>query len=195
MKKVLLATAAVLGITPALAADLSIPAPVFKAPAVAVYPWQNCYAALEAGGLTGSQQTGSPTAGGMVGCNFQTGALVYGFEGSVDAAKASQAPAPGTVDVKALGNVSARLGYAYHPAVPLAFGPVTISDALIYAKAAVPMKFIDPSSAVETGYGFAGGIEFPVRPYMTIGYEYRFNHIQVNDHGFFTVWRIYYAGL
>lgn len=189
-------TAALLVPFAAHAADLSIPAPVYtKAVVAPLFPWGNCFAALEAGGLTGAQQTGSPTAGGMVGCNFQQGALVYGFEGSVDAAKLSQAPAPGTVDVKALGNLAARIGYAYHATAPINLGPITLTDALIYAKAAVPAKFIDPSSTVETGYGFAGGVEIPVRPYMTIGYEYRFSHVHVNDHGFFTVWRVYYSGL
>jgi outer membrane immunogenic protein len=93
----------------ALAADLQMPV---KAPAPSAYNWGGCYAGLNAGGgssgtnftssvgtgthladadaaLVGGVATASANAagflgGGQVGCNWQSGMIVYGLEGDFD---------------------------------------------------------------------------------------------------------------
>jgi outer membrane immunogenic protein len=94
-----LASAGVLLSVPALAADLG--RPVYKAPVIAAVPtfnWSGCYIGVSGGGAWG-QSRHINRAGGVdtnitndydlrgglvgptVGCNFQTGAFVFGVEG------------------------------------------------------------------------------------------------------------------
>lgn len=197
MKRFALGLLGLLAAGTASAADLSIPAPVFKAPAAAapVSPWQNCYLAIISGAVTGSDQTGSPTAGGLVGCDWQSGALVYGFEGDASAAQITQGAAPKTVDVKALTNAAVRLGYAWHAAAPIALGPLTLTDALLYGRVGVPANFITPDNSFQPGWSVAGGVEIPIRPFTTARYEYRFNDVEgVHSHVFLTGVTLYYSG-
>lgn len=198
MKRIILAGAALLALAGiAAAADLT-PLPV-KAPIVAPVSnfWQDCYVTALSGGVTGANQTGTPTVGGLVGCNYQTGVWVYGFEGSAAAAQATQGPAPKSVDIKALGDLAVRAGYAWHG--NLNFGPFAVNDALIYAKAAVPANVIDPGAAssntIKSGWGLAGGVEYVIRPYTTMRYEYRFQDVDGNRaHVFLTGISLYYSG-
>jgi outer membrane immunogenic protein len=100
MKKFLIAAAGLVALAaPALAADMA-PAPYTKAPPVVapVYNWTGCYIGAEGGGIWGSARNysfdpldpGNITnsyslsggmAGGTVGCNYQSGQVVFGIEG------------------------------------------------------------------------------------------------------------------
>ncbi len=89
---------------PALAADLRMPV---KAPVVAPAPyfnWSGCYVGVHGGGAWGDKRafiappSGAPIfafdtsgglAGGQAGCDFQTGAFVFGLEGSASWASIS----------------------------------------------------------------------------------------------------------
>ena len=75
--------------TTASAADLGIPTKTSLAPAPLPYSWTGCYVGIHAGGgvetdpnfdQPGVFGTGA-IAGGQVGCNYQTGMLVFGIEG------------------------------------------------------------------------------------------------------------------
>lgn len=114
----------------AVAAD--IPAPVYKAPAaVAAFSWTGCYVGLNAGGgfarkewTDTGQDAGAHTAsgaiaGGQVGCNYQTGAWVFGAEGMFDWSGMKGDHINGltgltslTTEVRWLGTATARVGYA-----------------------------------------------------------------------------------
>jgi opacity protein-like surface antigen len=192
MKKVLLATVAVLAISPALATDLSIPAPVFTK-ALVGFNWTTCYATMLAGANTGTQQTGAPVAGGLIGCNYAFNGILVGFEGDADATKASVAPAPGTVDIKALANASLRLGYPLR--LPLSFGPFSVTDEMLYIKVGVPADYLVPTSTFVGGWGAAAGLEYVIRPCTTSRLEYRYDDIGgVKSHKFLTGISLYYCG-
>jgi outer membrane immunogenic protein len=103
----MLAVAAALGVSAVCAADLPV-----KAPATVPYNWGSCYAGLNAGGGatgtnvtstvangthlstadaaavsaagTGSANASNFLGGGQIGCNWQSGTLVYGVEGDLD---------------------------------------------------------------------------------------------------------------
>jgi len=103
MKRSILGIAliAALGVTPAIAADMS-----YKAPPAPVWTWTGCYVGVNWGAtwsrsksfdlvdvvnpaLEGSQWSNPITAtgaigGGTAGCNYQTGAWVFGVEGDFD---------------------------------------------------------------------------------------------------------------
>jgi len=86
---------------PCVAADLRVPkAPPLAAPP-SVFSWSGCYLGGHLGGGWGENKVAAPTiapgvsatgdtdgflGGGQVGCNFQFGGLVIGFEGDASAA-------------------------------------------------------------------------------------------------------------
>jgi outer membrane immunogenic protein len=107
MKKIgISAGAALLFVSPALAADLAVKAPVYKAPMVPLFTWTGCYVGADVGGAWSRQNTsinpvgvdqgavsgnlsGSSAIGGpYVGCNYQfAGGWVVGAEGDFSWAK------------------------------------------------------------------------------------------------------------
>src|SRR5713226_3639255 len=118
MRKLILGSVALLALnagSSALAADLAVKAPVYKAPLVApvIYDWTGLYVGVNAGygwgreaiNLTGDPVTvgpgflipgGVPTSiagnpkgfigGGQIGYNYQTGQWLLGFEADFDGA-------------------------------------------------------------------------------------------------------------
>jgi outer membrane immunogenic protein len=103
MKKLLLAGAALAmnWIVPAVAADLPVKAPVYKAASVAAWEWTGCYIGVAGGGNWGRTSNsdlgvglvGLPVTnpfnlsggiiGGTVGCNYQIQKFVIGLEGDI----------------------------------------------------------------------------------------------------------------
>jgi len=68
------------------AADMAVPAYKAPPPAAPAYIWTGCYLGVQAGGGTmrdtyADVQGEGAIAGGQVGCNYQTGVLVFGVEG------------------------------------------------------------------------------------------------------------------
>jgi len=138
MKQFAIATVALaaLGATPALAADLPVRQPAYKAPpapVVAYYNWSGCYFGGHAGGLFarkdwsdaitgdsfGSHDANSWLAGAQVGCNIQvSGGWVFGVQGDYawSDADGSNVDVFGFTNhsrVKSLASVTGRVGYAW----------------------------------------------------------------------------------
>jgi outer membrane immunogenic protein len=138
MKKFFLATVALSALiaAPAMAADMKVKAPVYKAPPpVYVYNWTGCYVGGNVGGLwarkdwrvadtgatIGSHDADSWLGGVQAGCNYQfAGGWVVGIQGDYDwtDAKGSSADlvAIGLTDqtrIRSLASVTGRVGYAW----------------------------------------------------------------------------------
>lgn len=102
MKAFALGTIAVVALATgsALAADIPVKAPVYKAPPVVLYNWTGCYVGGNVGGGwmhknwsfvdggvrfdEGSHSASGVIAGGQAGCDYQTGPWVIGAEGKFD---------------------------------------------------------------------------------------------------------------
>ena len=129
----LLASVGLGAVQPAVAADLPARGPVYKAPAaLPAFSWTGCYVGGNVGGLwlngdwttaggvgAGSQTASGVTAGGQVGCNYQTGPWVFGVEGMFNWADAngdhtSPAGLGLHTDTNWLANVTGRVGYAVY---------------------------------------------------------------------------------
>jgi outer membrane immunogenic protein len=127
----LLASVSFCAVQSAVAADLPARAPVYKAPvALPGFSWTGCYLGGNVGGLwvngdwsspagvaSGSNTASGVTAGGQVGCNYQTGPWVFGVEGMFNWADANgdHTSPLGTAlhtDTNWLANVTGRVGYA-----------------------------------------------------------------------------------
>jgi outer membrane immunogenic protein len=138
MKKTLLATVALSALVaaPAMAADLAVKAPLYKAPPpVYVYSWTGCYVGGNVGGLwahkewtdrdigvpLGSHDANSWLGGVQAGCNYQfAGGWVVGIQADYDWTDAKGSNAStfffGETDqsrIKSLGSVTGRVGYAW----------------------------------------------------------------------------------
>jgi outer membrane immunogenic protein len=143
MKKLLLASAAVLALFggTATAADLSVRAPVYRAPPpVYVFSWTGCYVGGNVGGVWikkdetlttpfgtavagtafGSHDADSFLGGVQGGCNYQVGGWVFGIQGDYDWTDASGSHVntrfPTWTDgskTKSLASVTGRVGYAW----------------------------------------------------------------------------------
>ena len=130
MKKILLASAALIALTGAAsAADLAA-RPYTKAPVAmaSVYNWTGFYLGLVGGGAwenSGSPRMQGGFVGGTAGYNWQTGNIVFGLEAdgawadvSASATGATVVPGFGVVTTTAtsktdaMGTVRGRIGYA-----------------------------------------------------------------------------------
>jgi outer membrane immunogenic protein len=143
MKKTFLATVALSALlaAPAMAADLAVKAPLYKAPPpVYVYSWTGCYVGGNAGGLWarkewfnrdpfngaplgvsyGTHDANSFLGGLQAGCNYQVGGWVFGIQGDYDwtDAKGSNVNPFFPLEtnqsrIKSLASVTGRVGYAW----------------------------------------------------------------------------------
>jgi outer membrane immunogenic protein len=152
MKKLtfVLAASTALISAPALAADLRMPvkAPAAYAPAP-YFNWSGCYIGVHGGGGWGDKRVIDPVlgvdfarhdisgglAGGQVGCDFQSGAFVFGIEGSGSWADLSGDSldlvgvglrARSQVDF--LGTVTGRIGYAFDRTLLYVKGGGAVAD-------------------------------------------------------------------
>jgi outer membrane immunogenic protein len=150
MKKLFLACMVFCGLAaPATAADVSVLAPYQPPPLRPLYSWTGCYLGVNIGGGAASQSwvdvagtlvpppgtsLGNHTArgavgGGQIGCDYQTGPLVFGIQGLYDLSgmKANNfEPNLFLVDnsfVQTVATITGRVGYAVAPTM------------LLYAKA------------------------------------------------------------
>jgi len=168
-----------------------VKAPIYKAP-VAVSNWTGCYAGLHGGGgfladpfvLGGSDSNPVPQssggfAGGQLGCDYQTGALVLGLEGEaawsriinrVDQSGASIQSVDKSSDLVWSGDVAARAG-------------VAIDRGLFYGKAGlaagrVAFSFTRSDGVFDNGAGtlagllLGAGIEYALAPNWSVLLEY-----------------------
>jgi outer membrane immunogenic protein len=223
MKRVLSLSIGVLALAgstfTASAADLGA-RPISKAPIVAPPPpfsWTGCYIGGNAGGKRGSfdgeanligadpllfptllfgggdNETGF-IAGGQVGCQWQTGQFVLGFEGDFDATNlertfvsAGLVPPFVAGDTFTLSNnwqasLRGRLGWAFDRFMIYATGGVAWAN--FEAEAAlVGTPFIVSADKTLTGWTVGGGFEWAFTPNWSLGVEYRFSQFDRDDFG------------
>lgn len=200
-----------LSVSSAMAADLR--APVYKAPpaVVAVSTWTGCYVGVS-GGYVGQRDTSTPISGdpnllisqtignvplsinptgdgyligGTVGCNYQTGPMVLGFETDlsyVDAQRnytGTQGPNVVTTtfnqDLRYIGTVRGRLGYAFDSVLlyvtgGLAYGEVNASARA--GDAAGTSILAGSQSNTQVGYTVGAGLEYALSRNWSIKGEY-----------------------
>ena len=213
MKKILggIALSALLA-APAIAADIPARIPVKAPPPVAVtsYNWSGCYLGVHGGGkwgkseqiadsgaLAGSSMTGSYDIdgglfGGQVGCNFQSGAWVFGIEGDgswTNADGGSNLIAPfnpaffASTEEKWLATVRGRLGYAagnwlLYVTGGGAFASVEIRSVLT----ATPTTFREESKTL-SGWTVGAGAEWGLAGGWSVKAEYLY--VDLGDKRFF----------
>jgi outer membrane immunogenic protein len=220
MKKLLgcLAVASLIG-GPAVAADMALKAAPAPAP---VTSWTGCYGGINGGGVGATDKekwsnvTEAPTGfavgaatvlpaaanlrnsegdfivGAQLGCNYQTGAWVWGAVGDINYTGISNTTqvtsqglatiVPGniaeTFSSRWLSTVRGRLGFTlggpvlYYGTGGLAVANVSYSDQLCFPTAAVPGCGTVSSSSTRVGYAAGGGIEFQIAPRWTVNAEY-----------------------
>ena len=154
---------------PALAADMPVPAPAYKA-APALFNWTGFYVGVNAGGLWGTTNQPEPDVfmnirgalvGGTAGYNWQAGNWVFGFESDLDWAsmKATQfvtCPASGcTTKFDAFASARVRLGVANGPYLLYATGGAAFTRARIFSGNGV----VDGPWDIATGWTAGAGIE------------------------------------
>jgi len=197
MKKTLLTVAlAALVAGPALGADLSRPAPVYKAPLapVPVYSWTGFYLGVSGGYGFGSTRhtnvdnginsgTDNNLNGGIVGLtygyNWQTGPLVLGLEGDIswsgikdsfhDNNNSGFCTRPDTclTNLKWLGTDRARLGYAWDRYLVFATGGVAYGEVAATCCVGFPAQ-----TKSRAGWTAGGGIEARLMPNWSAKLEY-----------------------
>jgi outer membrane immunogenic protein len=190
MKKLLvagIAAAAFCG-APALAADMPV-----KSPYAPAFSWTGCYVGANAGfgwakttgdgvPAVGAVAQGSHTAdgavgGGQTGCDYQTGAWVFGVQGMFDGAnlKGSNVDpfAPAFTFASKhpwFGTLSARIGYTIQP-MTLLYGKIgggwLRSESTFNAAGATDM-----GKTTRSGLMFGGGIEHMFAPNLSAFVEY-----------------------
>ncbi len=186
------AAALATSLAPALAADMSAPAPVYtKAPVVApIYNWTGLYLGAHGGygwgrfdsvdltGLVGNdtQTTNGAVAGGQIGYNYQIGQWVLGIEGTYAWSDVKQDATfvGGTVALKNdyIATVAGRVGYAF-------------DRILLYGKggAAWTRDKVDASDGLggtgtgrfnRTGFVAGGGVEYAFWDKWSARVEYNY---------------------
>jgi outer membrane immunogenic protein len=170
----------------AQAADVPIKAPYYKgAPrsVIAYYNWTGFYAGVNAGYGFGTASTSLPgidikpkgfLAGGTLGYNWQSGAIVYGIEGDFDWSGVKGDVACGVVstcEVSSpwLATFRGRVGYAFDRWLPY----VTGGGAYGKVKATETFAGLSTStSSNQLGWTFGAGLEYAVLGNWTAKIEY-----------------------
>jgi len=212
---------------PSAAADLGA-RPITKAPVaapIAAYNWSGCYIGANAGGkwakadptvtvgtfpvvdifpgpgLVGGTSN-SETAfvgGGQIGCQWQSGAFVWGLEGDFDGTSLDRTlvatgfgPAgfiipgdPVEFRNRWQASVRGRIGYAWDRFMIYATGGVAFADVkttvgLAPAPFAFPTVFFTDSST-RTGGTVGAGFEYGITDSLSLGVEYRYSKFGNND--------------
>jgi len=157
-------------------------APVYKVPATAAYDWTGCYAGASAGaGILSDSVFGvngaNGLAGGQLGCNLQTGQIVWGVEGEAASGLRNR------VDFLQAGSSSDTvIGRNRWSADLAARAGIAIDRALIYGKAGIATGGIDiaenfsggfqNASGTLTGVVFGAGIEYVFAPHWSARLEF-----------------------
>ena len=195
MKKFLLGSVAFAMLAgPAAAADLPAKAPIYKAPPpVMAYSWTGCYIGGNAGGLWTDKDWSDPATGDVfakhhangflggvqVGCNYQTGAFVFGVQGDYDWTDADGQGVdlfdPATTErtrVRGLASVTGRVGYAWDRALLyVKGGGAWERDRFDFLDTATGVSFAT-ASETRGGWTFGGGIEYAFWQNWTAFVEY-----------------------
>ncbi len=192
MKKILLASAALIALTGAAsAADLAA-RPYTKAPVAmaSVYNWTGFYLGVVGGGAwenSGSPRMQGGFVGGTAGYNWQTGNIVFGLEADgawadVNASAAGAVIVPGVGGIPAslssktdaMGTVRGRIGYAVNNV--LFYG--TGGYAWIDNKLTATLGALTASdSKWHSGWTVGAGVEAFIAPQWSIKGEYLYRSL------------------
>jgi outer membrane immunogenic protein len=205
MKKLLLVTAslAVLGVAPAVAADL--PARVYtKAPPMvqAAYDWSGFYIGINGGGGTahttwdfvgggteGSHDATGGTVGGQIGYRWQQGPVVFGVEAQGNWADLTGNNASvaflgdnNSTKIDAFGLFTGQIGYAWNNALLYVKGGAAVVDDKYNITGAAF------GSASETRWGGTVGVGFDYgfAPNWSFGLEYDHIFLDASTNNFVT---------
>jgi outer membrane immunogenic protein len=194
MKRALFAGAALalVSIVPAIAADLAVKAPVYKAEPVAPSAWTHCYIGVAGGGNWGRTSNvdispgfvGLPVTnpfdlsgaifGGTLGCNYQIQKWVIGLEGDISWTNkngaANEIPpfiATATLGVREhwIDTLRARIGYNFGNAQSLLY--VTGGGAAARVEVTTCLTGVACTSVdnTMTGWTVGGGGEWAILPF------------------------------
>ena len=216
MKKLLLTTAAVVLAAPAFAADM--PRPVTKAPVVqeAIYSWTGFYIGGHAGGgwsdtswlrISGTSNgfdTGPGSianavgpahdidgfiGGGQVGYLWQSGAVVFGLEGSWSGSDL-KGSSLGTVDDVYTTKIgwlflgTARLGFAANRWLVYGKGGFAAGSVKIDIFDPTPGQDQASSRKTHSGWTVGAGLEYALTQNWTLGVEYNYVNLDSKSHSF-----------
>lgn len=210
MRKVLIASASVIAINcSAFASDLPNSKTAPLAPVVnATKSWTGCYAGINGGLGSQSSKTqyqvkasyideGSNTGsgglfGGQIGCDYQSGNVVFGVQGLVDWTNLSGSNEYTdneggvlTTDARWSATLAGRVGYTVQPEtlIYLKGGVAWINNEnsdqnnvlnIDYPKNNVPYTTTGKSNAIKTGWIVGAGIEQKLSLNMSIFIEYNY---------------------
>jgi len=187
--------------TPALAADMAVKAPVYTAPpAAAISSWTGCYVGGNIGygwaptqwSTTLGVEFASHTAdgvvgGGQIGCDYQTGAWVFGIQGMFDGSgmkgeshKVVGALGPDIFDQSQItwfSTLTGLVGYAIQPTIlPYVKGGVAwVHDNYQECCLTKPQPIDDGvASETRTGATVGVGLEYMFLPNWSVFAEYDF---------------------
>jgi outer membrane immunogenic protein len=181
----------------AQAADVPIKAPYYKGPhnVVSYYNWTGFYAGINAGYGWGTSDWSNPPAaikpkgflaGGTVGYNWQSGAIVYGLEGDWDWQNVKDSVACGgvfTCETKSswLATFRGRVGYAFDRWLPY----VTGGGAYGNVKATTSLAGVDVTSVSKNqlGWTIGAGLEYAFMGNWSAKLEYLYVDLGTFDAG------------
>jgi outer membrane immunogenic protein len=159
----------------AQAADVPIKAPYYKGPrsVVSYYNWTGFYAGINAGYGFGSSDWSAPAvstkpkgflAGGTVGYNWQSGAIVYGLEGDFDWQNAKDSvtcAAVLTCETRSnwLATFRGRVGYAFDRWLPYITGGGAYGNIKASIRTAGGAQVASASDS-ELGWTVGAGLEY-----------------------------------
>jgi outer membrane immunogenic protein len=187
-----IAAAAFVG-APAFAADMPVKGPIYRAPPPA-FSWTGCYGGIEGGGAWGQTRHVQPDTGltltsgnasgglvgGTIGCNYQSGAWVWGieddfswtgFKGAHNSIPPFDPTIVRTTSTHWLDTLRGRLGYAVDRSLWYVTGGVAFSDIRASAaEAGFPTASITHD---RSGWAIGGGVEWALPdPHWSVKAEY-----------------------
>jgi outer membrane immunogenic protein len=180
----------------AQAADMPIKGPYYKGTprsVIAYYNWTGFYAGIVAGYAFGSSDWTSPAvsnsptgflAGGTIGYNWQSGAIVYGVEGDwswSNVKDSVRCGAVGTCETRQdwFGTARGRIGYAFDRWLPY----VTGGAAFARLKATNTNPGFSSATSTQIGWTAGVGLEYAILGNWTAKIEYLYADLGSFDCG------------
>jgi outer membrane immunogenic protein len=195
MKKFLvagIAAAAFCG-APALAADMPVKAPAYKA-AAPVASWTGCYVGANAGygwseqtfiaplgGIVFNKFTSDGGAiGGQIGCDYQSGAWVVGVQGLWDWSDINGRgnefvdPFFERSNSRSFGTLTARLGYTLQPTTLLYVKGGAVRIKTHFGEGPIAIGVLNTADSTRHGWTVGGGLEHMFAPNWSAFIEYNY---------------------
>jgi outer membrane immunogenic protein len=214
MKKFLVAGIAAVAFysAPALAADMPVKAPVYKAAAEPMFNWSGFYVGGHAGygwedvkwenigtsgffspiGSTFDNSPKGALGGVQVGFNWQNGVWVFGVEGSFswgDLNKTSTSPSlssPTTDNfsskISNIYTVTGRVGFNNGPWLPYVKAGFAGADVKTAFMSTRFLGVVAEASRQHTGWTVGAGLEYLLSPNWSVGLEYNFIDLSTKTH-------------